>query len=289
MEHKLIMENWRRYKEKVPLNESPQGAAWVATTGYEVTTEGNVVSELVEAMIELAIIFLAEPGKVMSSKAWPVLKKYVPKLGVMNYQGFTLTPKALNSAKRRVWREFINTPGIKDKLLKVFSNPKYAKVVQEKLWNTVAPVLGKGLKKASHLYMLYEVFQMSFGLTSIAMKRLGYRTTEDEMGNLDWTGVVKLARDALTGDHAYAKDASKEKYNKIVKSEENFDAWEEDEQIGWCLRTGNAPKNYKGRLKCSTVLDKAEPEEVARIKKIIDKREPAGMTDQQVAMSVPAS
>ena len=285
MEHKLIMEKWRGYKEKVSLNESPQLAAWGATTSYSVAAEDSLIAEVVEAMIELAVIFLAEPGKVMSSKAWPIMTKYIPKLNVMTYQTFSLTPKALRSGKRKVWDEFISTPGIRDKLLKVLSNKKTILVVLQKTWIAVFPILGKTLTKASVLYMMYEVFQMSFGLTSVAMKRLGYRNMEDEMGNLDWTGVVKLARDALTGDHAYAKDAPKAKYDAAMQyTTENFDKWDEETQVGWCVRHGDAPEDYQGGLTCQIVLQRADPELIQRAKIA----QSPGKSDEKFAMSVPA-
>lgn len=287
MEHKLIMENWRRYKEKESLSESAQRGAYVATSVYGTAEEGGAVKELAEAMIELAVIFLAEPGKVMNSKAWPILQRYLGQT-VVKYKRFTLTPKALKSAKRKVWADFISTPGIKDKLLKVFSNKKTIGVLLQKLFNTIAPYFGAGLKKFSVAYMAYEVFQMSFGLTSMAMKRLGYSTVGDELGNLDWTDVIKLASAALNplkDDPARAVD-HKGHEEAMRYTTENFDKWDEETQVGWCVRNSNknAPDDFEGELTCQVVLQNADPKLIQKAKIA----QSSGKSDEKLAMSVPA-
>ena len=252
MEHKLIMENWRKAVKEASLTTKVIDVASGSVDGININDIDDIVSILVKNLAEA--FGLASRSLVKSGIAG--------KVDAASGQA----PRVF----RRIYAE-MNSAGLLSKLQILFKEKQGASYLISKIRNVA---LTKGLAKI--------LPPLAIALEIKDIIDLWNRETKG-------TNVWSLAADAISGNHAYAKDASKEKYNKIVKSEENFDAWEEDEQIGWCLRTGNAPKNYKGRLKCSTVLDKAEPEEVARIKKIIDKREPAGMTDQQVAMSVPAS
>ena len=109
---------------------------------------------------------------------------------------------------------------------------------------------------------------------------------------LAWDAIAPAIINTIAGENFYdtralGKDVSPEVYNKAVKSEENFDAWPEEDQIGWCLRN-STPKNYKGPLTCKAVLNKADPKEVARIRKILGTDRGAGKTDDKFAMSVPA-
>lgn len=310
MEHKLIMENWRKYKKS--LDESPM-AVNVASTGYEVYDDPEeITSEFVEFLLEMIAIFFTQPSVVMNNSIiWPILQKYG--VNIVNYKIFTLETagKSLSRAQKNAMAQ-LTARSVQGRLAFLLADKTARWAVVSQLFIKAGPIFGPAIKYGAIAWMLYEIMKISFDLTGKAMKSLGYKDTYDELGNYNWDQLgrdfdqemfAKLnkalpdwlrkriarvtSRPLGVRPPGRGKDVSPEVYNKNVKSEENFDTWTEEDQIGWCLRN-STPKNYKGPLTCKAVLDKADPKEVARIRKILGTDRGAGKTDDKFAMSVPA-
>ena len=298
MEHKLIMENWRKYKKS--LDESPI-AVNVASTGYEVYDDPEqITSEFVEFLLEMIAIFFTQPSVVMNNSIiWPILQKYG--VNIVNYKMFTLETagKSLSRAQKNAMAQ-LTARSVQGRLAFLLADKTARWAVVNQLFIKAGPIFGPAIRYGAIAWMLYEIMKISFDLTGKAMKSLGYKDTYDELGNYNWEQLSKdfdqemfaklnkalpdWLRKRIIRAPGRGKDVSPERQSK---SEENFDTWTEEDQIGWCLRN-STPKNYKGPLTCKAVLDKADPKEVARIRKILGTDRGAGMTDDQFAMSVPA-
>ena len=302
MEHKLIMENWRKYKKS--LNESSI-AVTAASTGYDVYDDPEeITSEFVEFLLEMIVIFFTNPTAVMNNSIiWPILQKFG--FNIMKYKMITLetAAKALSSAQRNAMAQ-LTAKSVQGRLAYLLADKTARVAVLRQLLIKAGPIFGPALKYSSIAWMLYEIMKISFDVTGKVMKSLGYKDTYGELGNYNWEQLSKdfdqemnakwnklFRKIGLTKKKIRApgrtRDASPKDYNKSVKSEENFDSWPAEDQIGWCLRNPT-PKNYKGTLTCKAILDTADPKEVARIRKALGIDGGAGMTDDQFAMSVPA-
>jgi hypothetical protein len=290
MEHKLIMENWRKYKKNLDEGLGALTGMNMATSAYDVAVDDEITQEFFEFLVEMVVIFLAEPSKVMNNpRIWPFLKKYT-KLNFINYKKWTLEAgKGLNAAQRRAMKELSARP-IARKLASLASNEAARSAVVVRLMASVGPVLGVALPLAAVAWALYEIMKISFDVASKTMKAFGLRDTYDELGDHDWFNLTKdwwnrVNRGVFEDDPTLAKDSPGHE-ESVRYTTENFDKWDQETQVGWCVRNSDlkAPKDFKGELTCRLVLDKANPELIQKAKIA----QSSGKSDGKLAMSVPA-
>ena len=258
MEHKLIMENWRKFVNEQVIDERVVGAMGKASSGFGTVTADDVM--------EIVKVFVSELAEVFSKAAKQALSS----------PGSTLpggNPSASLGGATRFARRIgaaLESAGLLGKLKIFLKDPKAARFLISKIGSVV---VAKGLARVIPPVMIaLEIYEII------------------SLWNRETKGVNTwgLALDAIRGTHAYAKDAPKEKYDAAMRyTTENFDKWDEETQVGWCVRHNKAPDDFEGELTCQMVLQKADPKLIQRAKTAQGKGA-AGKTDADAAMSVPA-
>jgi len=262
MEHKLIMENWRKFVNEQAIDE---GGAALRAMGKGTSGAGAVTAD---SILEIAKIFVSELAEVFSAAAKKAISGAGGTLPGVN-------PSASLGGATRFARRIsaaLESANLLGKLKIFLREPKAAQFLISKIGSLV---IAKGLARVIPPVMIaLEIYEII------------------SLWNRETKGVNTwgLALDAIRGTHAYAKDAPKEKYDAAMQyTTENFDKWDEETQVGWCVRNSNknAPDDFKGELTCQIVLQKADPKLIQRAKAAQGKGA-AGKTDANLPMSVPA-
>jgi hypothetical protein len=257
MEHKLIMENWRKFANEQTINEKVMGALGNASTGLTTFTADDVteiikifVSQLAEVFSKAAINALSAPGSTL-----PGVNPSAS-LG-----GGTRFARRIGAALERA-----NLLG----KLKIFlKEPKAAQYLITRIGSlAVAKGLARVIPPVMIALEIYEIVSL---------------WNRETKGVNTWG----LALDAIKGSHAMAKDNPGHE-EAVRYTTENFDKWDEETQVGWCVKHGDTPTDFEGQLTCQTVLQKADPKLIQKAKTAQGKGS-AGKTDADTPMSVPAS
>lgn len=252
MEHKLIMENWRKY-----VNEESLATKIVGTTAGMVKSRPEDISDIAKMFVDYLMEAFGSAAK-----------------GVANAAGrVDLLPGASRDALVRRAGDGIKNALVRANLLGklkiLLTNFNGAKLLLSKIGSmAVAKGLARFLPPAAIAMEIYSIISL---------------WNRETKGVNTWG----LALDAIKDSHAMAKDNPGHE-EAVRYTTENFDKWDEETQVGWCVKHGDAPKDFDGRLTCQTVLQKADPKLIQKAKTAQGKGL-AGKTDADALMSVPTS
>ena len=252
MEHKLIMENWRKAVKEASLTTKAIDVASGAADGMSVNDMNDIVSIFAKNIAELLGIAARNPSNRTLTMGGG--------LGKMD-------PRRARFY-RRVHQE-LSRSNLLGKL-KVFAK-------EPRRWDYIIQRIGKGAVIKGLARVLPPI---AIALEIHDIISLWNRETK---GVNTWG----LALDAIKGSHAMAKDNPGHE-EAVRYTTENFDKWDEETQVGWCVKHGDAPKDFEGQLTCQTVLQKADPKLIQKAKTTQGKGS-AGKTDADTPMSVPTS
>jgi hypothetical protein len=259
MEHKLIMENWRKFVNEQAIDE--RGAA-LSAMGKGASGAGAVTAD---SVLEIAKIFVAELAEVFSKAATKAISSPGSTLPGVN-------PSASLGGGTRFARRIGAALGRANLLGKLKIFLKEPKAAQYLITRIGSLAVAKGLARAIPPVMIaLEIYEIV------------------SLWNRETKGVNTwgLALDAIKGSHAMAKDNPGHE-EAVRYTTENFDKWDEETQVGWCVKHGDAPEDFEGQLTCQTVLQKADPKLIQKAKTTQGKGS-AGKTDADTPMSVPTS
>ena len=274
MEHKLIMENWRKYvNERAIDNRSflmrhgKKVNYFQLGTNIKQAIEAEDYEQFFEAVAE---IIIAEAAWVFGEKAvWrATITQSIPVGGV-----FTVDRQMRYA--RRIYEAFQVTGALRGFTYMVKSGHAVSYILGGITNVPVIKAMARGLPIVSIAIDLVNIYTLAAEGTN------DFRLNTAEL-------ALDMVKSLIDKDH-YSKLAKDNPGHEEAMryTTENFDKWDEETQVGWCVRHNKAPDDFEGELTCQVVLDNADPKLIQRAKAAQEKG-PAGKTDADFAMAVPA-
>ena len=246
MEHKLIMENWRKYVKE----SAASTVLGIASGTKDVVGIDDVDDIAVELVSYLAGAFGYVSKKLVAGAPPPT--SLLPGTSAVNAMGGGLR-------KARKLRTALANAGLLGKFNILLKNATWAKMLMQKVGTlAVTKGLARVLPPVAIALEIYDIVNL---------------WNEETKGVNTWG----LALDAVNQTFfdvphpGIATDLSPEKRaerDRERPTTDNFDKWDEETQVGWCVRNylKNAPDDFEGTLTCKAVIKKADPKLIQRAK-----------------------